>query len=158
MRLGEDVPGILTDHWKFVAEDPGDYVTKVKQYDRDAALVCHVGTGQLGVARYVKAEFAPEGAWMVAFRARDFDSGEPITGDPDQRILDAMGRFDTWARNNPGRLARAAEETLRRREEYLSDEVKAKNYENALKFIHDYKKKSGQKARIYVPAGAGGPK
>lgn len=158
MRLGEDVPGILTDHWKFVAEDPGDFVTKVKQYDPEARLVIHVGTGQLGVARYVKAEFAPEGAWMIAFRAKDFETGEPLTGDPDKRILELMGRFDTWARNNPKRLARAAEETLRRREEYLSDEVRQANYENALKFIHDYKKKSGQSGRIFVPAGAGGLK
>lgn len=156
MRLGEDIPGILTDHWKFVAEDPGNYVQKVKDYDRDARLAIHVGTRQLGVARYVKADFAPEGAWMIAFRARDPESGDPIVGDPDDRILELMRKFDTWARNNPGRLAKAAEETLRRREEYISDELKAKNYENALKFIYDYQKKAGIKNRIYVPAGAGG--
>jgi hypothetical protein len=156
LRLGEDVPGILTDHWKFVAEDPGDYVSKVKRYDSEARLVIHVGTGQLGVARYVKASFAPEGAWMIAFRVRDPETGEPLTGDPDERVLTLMRKFDTWARSNPGRLAKAAKETLRRREDFLSDEVKARNNENALKFIHDYKKESGQRGRVFVPAGAGG--
>jgi len=156
MRLGEDVPGILTDHWKFVAEDPGDYVNKVKQYDSEARLVIHVGTGVLGVARWIKADIAPEGAWMIAFRARDPESGELIQGDPDERILHLMRRFDTWANNNPGRLAEAAKETLRRRDEYLSDEVRAANYENALKFIYEYKRKLGTRDKAFVPAGVGG--
>jgi hypothetical protein len=154
LRLGEDVPGILTDKWKFVEDDP--YADKVKLHDRDAALVCHVETRQFGVARFIKEEFCPGGAWLVAFRARDPETGDPITGRPDGRILDAMRRFDTWGQANPSRMRDLAKVALERREEQISEQQRERNYENALKFIYDYKRASGTKDKIIVPAGAGG--
>lgn len=129
-----------------MAEDRGDYTRKVRDYDPDARLVAHVGSGQIGVARWVLDSFAQGGAWMIAFRARDEDSGDEIHY-PDERVLQLQKKFDTWARKNPKRLAKAAEETLRRREEFISDEARAVNYENALKFVHDYKRASGNKSR-----------
>lgn len=156
MRLGDEVPGILTDKWLFVAGDTHKITERVKQYDSACRLVCHVATQQLGVARWVQESFAPGGAWMIAFRARDPETGDPITGEPDERVIWQMGRFDTWRQKNPGRMHRAAAEVLRRRQEQLSAAESEKNAEIAEEFVRGWKQRTGIKDKIVVPAGAGG--
>lgn len=158
MRLGDEVPGILTDKWMFVADDTHKITERVKQYDSACRLVCHVETKQLGIARWVQAEFAQGGAWMIAFRARDPETGDPIIGEPDERVVWQMGRFDTWRRRNPERMDRAVAETIRRRQEQLSEAEQEKNAEMAEKFVRGWKQRTGIKDKIIVPTGAGGSK
>lgn len=140
----------------FVADDTHKITERVRQYDSSCRLVCHWETKQLGVARWVEAEFAKGGAWMIAFRARDPETGDPIVGEPDERVIWQMGRFDTWRRHNPKRMAQAAAEVIRRRQEQLSDAEQEKNAELAEKFVRGWKNKTGIKDKIIVPTGAGG--
>lgn len=156
MRMGASVPGILTDEWKFVAEDGGDYVQKVRDYDRDCRLAIHVPTHQLGIARWTIASFAEGGAWMIAFRCRDPETGEPMIGEPDERVIWLLNRFDMWKNANPSKLAKAAEQIQRRRDEQLDEPTKERNADMADKFVRGWKLKEGIKDKIYVPAGAGG--
>ncbi|NBV24120.1 MAG: hypothetical protein EBS05_19650 [Proteobacteria bacterium] len=156
MRMGDSVPGILTDEWKFVAEDAHRVAERVREYDRDCRLAVHVPTHQLGVARWTVASFAEGGAWMIAFRCRDPETGEPMIGEPDERVLWLMDRFDMWKQANPGRLAKAAAEIQRRRAEHLEEADRERNAEMAEKFVRGWKLKEGIKDKIYVPAGAGG--
>jgi hypothetical protein len=55
-------------------------------------------------------------------------------------------------------MDRAVAETIRRRQEQLSEAEQEKNAEMAEKFVRGWKQRTGIKDKIIVPSGAGGSK
>lgn len=143
MRLGEDVPGINTDAWKFIADDAGGIAEKVKQKDPEARLVYHQVDRQIGVARWVTASWAEGGAWMIAFRARDPETGEPMLNEPDNRVLECMNKFDMWSRNNKADFEKAVKKGFELREERDLNEIGERTREMAEILRSSYRKQHG---------------
>lgn len=152
MRLGEDVPGVLTDAWKFVADDRAGIAEKVKDKDPESRLAFHVETRQLGIARWVRAEGLEGGCWLIALRARDPETEEPILNEPDDRVLTCMDKFDTWGRNHPSKLRAAAEKAMALREERLNKELGERTQEMMEAVSYSWKKHHGQ-SPVAVPKG-----
>ena len=150
MRVGQPVEGLMTQNWSFVESDLYNICERVKEYDKDAALGVHTD-GHLGLLRYVVTDFAPSGAWIVCFNLDD-----PLTedgrwyGEPDSRVLDQMARADLHKRE-PRDLVKKLQ--LMWKLEQFRQEAEDAEYARDLadRTIYKYRKKEGQKRRIYVP-------
>lgn len=150
MKIGEPVEGLMTHNWSFVVEDLHDITQRVKQYDQSAALGVHTD-GHLGILRHVTADYIPEGGWVVAFNLDD-----PATedgrwyGEPDGRVIEQMGRADLHKRD-PIDAARKLKLMWKMEELRQMAEDAERARDLADRTIFKYRKKEGQKRRIYVP-------
>lgn len=150
MKVGEPVEGLMTQNWSFVEGDLHDICDRVKQYDSQAALGVHTD-GHLGILRFVYTDFAPGGAWIVCFNLDD-----PLTedgrwyGEPDSRVLDQMGRADMHKRDMRDMVKKLQ---LMWKLEQFRQMAEDAEYSRDLAdhTIHEYRKREGQKRRIYVP-------
>jgi hypothetical protein len=150
MKIGQPVKGIMTQHWRFVEDDLYGIADRVIEYDEDARLAIHT-EGRLGIVRYARAEWAPEGAWVVAFNLNDDDSVDGYWyGEPDARVLDQMGRADLRRKDVATRTRQLRRLwQLHELAQELDDREEAR--ELAERTIHRYRNAEGQKRRIYVP-------
>lgn len=149
MKIGQPVEGLMTQHWRFVDEDLYGITDRVIQYDADARLGIHYD-GHLGILRFVKADFAPEGAWIVAFNLDDPDSPDGRWyGEPDARVIDQMGRGDLHKRD-PKDSVRKLKRMWQLEELRQELEGRAMAREMAEKMIFEYRKKKGQKRKAYT--------
>jgi hypothetical protein len=141
----------MTQHWRFVEDDLYGIADRVIEYDSDARLGIHT-EGRLGILRYAKTDFAPEGAWIVAFNLDDPDSPDGYWyGEPDGRVLDQMGRADLRNKDATTR-ARQLKRLWQLHElaQHMDDRDEMR--EVAERTLHKYRKAEGQKRKIYVPS------
>lgn len=157
MRLGSSVPGLITP-WRFVAQDLHDIARRVRELDRDARLAVETTTGQLGIVRNVVLEAEPgslttdpHDTWIIGFRATD-DDGEPLTGEPDARVLELMRRYDSWAKRNPVRFRQAAELAARQHEARTQQFIRERAREFAEEYLFAGRRYAGIRHNIFVPA------
>jgi hypothetical protein len=151
VKLGGEVPGIHTDAWLFVADDTHGIARQVREYDSDARLVAHAETQELAIARWVQESFCPGGAWVIVCKCFDPDTEQPLTGEPDSRVMTLLRRADTWRRRYPERYARAARRVLEGRERLRRAELAERNRELAERAVHRYRKNEGIKTKASVP-------
>ena len=121
MRIGSELP--FDDGWHFVEGDLYDIHRRVKEYDPLAALVRNPESGQLGLARFnPSTPIVPGGAFILSTTCLDPLTRQPLTGEPDarvvtfQRIADGhrITNHTTWVRRR--RDAMAAERAAQKRE------------------------------------------
>jgi len=155
MRLGEPIGSVLYEDWRFVEEDMHDISGRVTEYDSEAKLARQDETGHLGLARRINSPFDGHGGyvWLIARRLHDEETGEPLTGEPDGRVLDEQRRADAFRIDNLDRWRKTQERMW-----VLEQEVRhAKEVEaqmaNAEEFVWNFRKKDlGRKDSILVPA------
>ena len=116
MRIGSELP--FDTGWHFVEGDLYDIHRRVKEYDPLAALVRDSETGQLGLARFnPSTPIVPGGAYIFSAVCLDPLTSEPLTGEPDarvvtfQRIADGhrITNHTTWVRRRRDALAKQRE-------------------------------------------------
>lgn len=159
MRLGSTVPGITGTGYRFVAEDQHDICRRVQEIDADARLAVNVADGQLAIVRRVvlegdvsMLEMDPHDTWIIAFRVSDPQSGMPLDGEPDARVLERMREYDSWNKRNPVRAKQAAEAVVRHREAQVEKELREHAREMAEAYLWAGRRYFGLKHNIYVPA------
>jgi hypothetical protein len=157
MRLGGQVPALLSD-WRFIAQDTHDISRRVRELDPDARLAMEMDGGCLGIVRRVVLPVDPDvlqadphDTWIIGFRAADED-GNPLTGEPDARILEQMRLRDSWRLQNPERFRRAAERAVAMREHQLQQLTRERAREFAETYLWAGRRYAGIKHNIYVPA------
>jgi len=105
----------LDPDWFVVEGDLHDITHRVREYDQSALLVRESGTGQLGIAHFNKhTELVPGGTHMLAARCLDPATREPLTGEPDGRVLSyqriadghRISNLTVWARRRRDAMAR----------------------------------------------------
>jgi hypothetical protein len=158
VRLGSEVPNLLGDVWRFVAEDQHDIARRVQVIDPDARLAMNTSTQQLGIVRHIRVGPAveaigmdPQNTWIIAFKVREED-GTPCTGEPDARVLEQMQRFDTWTKRNPERARDVAEKVVRHREQQREKAERERARAMAESYIQWGRRRYGIHKNIYVPA------
>jgi hypothetical protein len=172
MVLGDVVPGPLMRAWRFVASDAADISKRVMRKDPDARLVANEHTGQLGVVHWFRREHmgakdvedeaqlpvqAHGGMWLLAIRLTSA-SGDPICGEPDNRVIDRMNAMDSRLRSGVGARAyvRWGEAQAKLAEEREAKELEEAAGAAAQAHAYAWLRGIGQKApRIYVPGNNG---
>ena len=155
MRLGDHLQTEIYADWRFVEDDLYGIAERVKEYDGEARLVRQDESGHLGLARLMPGDFMPgcAGTWLVARRLSDPETGEPLTGEPDQRVLTEQRSSDFFRVQDPVRWRKRMHgawmlELQRRRERF----AKA-NEEYADRMVHRMSRDSGGwQSHIYVPS------
>ena len=158
MQLGNSVPGLEDEGVFFVENDMYEIARRVKDYDSDAALVCHKPYDmRLGVARFVRDEkWAPGGAWVIAFWCNDQETGDPICDVPDARVIGLMEKFDSRTRQNQENSAKWARRVIMMREYRRLRELRDRAGQTAEESVHGWRQARGVKTKIFVPQAAVG--
>lgn len=155
MRLGEPIGSVLYEDWRFVEEDMHNISERVTEYDGEAKLARQEETGHLGLARRINSPFDGHGGyvWLIARRLHDEDTGEPLTGEPDKRVLDEQRRADAFRIDNLDRWRKTQERMWVLEEEVRRAKEVAAQMANAEEFVWNFRKKDlGRKDSILVPA------
>lgn len=155
MRLGEPIGSVLYEDWRFVEEDMHDISSRVTEYDSEAKLARQEGTGHLGLARRINSPFDGHGGhvWLIARRLHDDETGEPLTGEPDKRVLDEQRRADAFRVDNLDRWRKTQERMWILEEEVRHAREVEKQMESAEEFVWTFRKKDlGRKDAILVPS------
>lgn len=155
MRLGEPLGSVLYEDWRFVEEDMHDISGRVTEYDSEARLARQEGTGHLGLARRINSPFDGHGGhvWLIARRLHDEDTGDPLTGEPDKRVLDEQRRADAFRVDNLDRWRKTQERMWILEEEVRHAREVEKQMESAEEFVWTFRKKDlGRKDAILVPS------
>jgi hypothetical protein len=98
MQLGSPINELVHPDWRFVTSDLHNIAERVEEYDAEARLAREEGSGQLGLARKI-VNPAPGGSgylWTIARRLKDTETGEPLTGEPDARVLTEQQASDAF--------------------------------------------------------------
>lgn len=154
MRLGEPIGSALYDDWRFVEEDMHNISGRVTEYDSEAKLARQEESGHLGLARRINAPFDGGGhIWVIARRLHDEETGEPLTGEPDKRVLDEQRRADAFRIDNLDRWRKAQERMWILDQEVRHAREIEKQMEHAEEFVWTFRKKDlGRKDSILVPS------
>lgn len=155
MRLGEPIGSVLYEDWRFVEEDMHDISSRVTEYDSEAKLARQEGTGHLGLARRINSPFDGHGGhvWLIARRLHDEETGEPLMGEPDKRVLDEQRRADAFRVDNLDRWRKTQERMWILEEEVRHAREVEKQMESAEEFVWTFRKKDlGRKDAILVPS------
>lgn len=135
--------------WRFVEKDLYEVARRVTEYDRDARLVRQDGTGQLGLARWVKSNVLLGGGyWALARELHDLDTDAPLNGEPDARILRCQRSYDSWGRSLR-RWHERSKDAAWRREAREQDEIHEVNTEHAERFVNALKKDVSARPRAF---------
>lgn len=122
MLIGSELP--YDFGWHVIEGDLHDIHRRVREYDKDAALVWNSESGQLGLARFnPMTVLEPGGAYLFSVVCMDPATRLPLTGEPDARVLShqriadghQIGNLTTWTRRRRDILAaqRAKEKAQR---------------------------------------------
>jgi hypothetical protein len=154
MRLGEPIGSALYDDWRFVEEDMHNISGRVTEYDSEAKLARQEETGHLGLARRIDSPFDGGGhIWVIARRLHDQETGDPLTGEPDARVLNEQRSSDAFRVDNLDRWRKAQERMWVLDQEVRRAREIEEQMENAEKFVwHARTKDLGHKNKIWVPA------
>jgi hypothetical protein len=156
MRLGEQIGSALYEDWRFVEEDLHNIATRVTEYDSEARLARQEETGHLGLARRIDSPFDGGGhIWVIARRLQDQETGEPLTGEPDARVLDEQQSSDAFRVSDLDRWRKTQERMwVIDQEVRRAREIEAE-MENAEKFVWTLRNNDlGHKTKIWVPESA----
>lgn len=133
------MPGLVRG-WRFVEDDLYDIASRVIELDQDARLIREDGSGVLGLARWVQSDlFASGGYWAFVRELHDLTTDEPMTGEPDARVISWMRASDNRRIKNWSEWYRALDRADARRkhaEEHAMDDVHGdmgERFMNALK-------------------------
>lgn len=153
MRLGPPIQTEIYSEWRFVDDDLYDINQRVRNYDKDARLVCEDGSRRLGLARWVKAgDFSAGGAWLLACYLTDPVTGEQLVGEPDARVLTDMRNRDftlvanqkAWRKQEKGKWLGGQSKRHR-------TEDRDQLGQDAERFVHEWRKARGKtQNRVYV--------
>lgn len=157
MLLGPPMPAPFTA-WRFVEGDLHDIAKRVREHDKDARLVRQTGTGRLGLARWVASTpFTIGGRWALAAEVRDPQTGEPLTGEPDPRVVTCQLAFDGWhhtrSRQSAYEYRRRVQDKRWRDEANEHKAIEDGEGENAERFVHALRKDVSSKPRAFMPRG-----
>lgn len=155
MRLGEPIGSVLYEDWRFVEEDMHSISERVTEYDSEAKLARQDETGHLGLARRINSPFDGHGGyvWLIARRLHDEETGEPLTGEPDKRVLDEQRRADAFRVDNLDRWRKTQERMWVLEQEVRHAKQVESQMANAEEFVWNFRKKDlGRKDSILVPA------
>lgn len=156
MRLASHpVNEFLYPDWRFVEEDLHDISGRVQEYDAEARLARDEISGQLGLARQI-ANPDPTGTgsiWVIAKRLLDSDD-EPLTGEPDARVLEQQRASDAFRIQNIDAWRRTQEKVWEANERRRIQHEIEKNMANAEEFVWTARRKDlHQAAPITVSKG-----
>jgi hypothetical protein len=154
VRLGDQIGSVLYEDWRFVEEDMHNISGRVTEYDSEAKLARQEDTGHLGLARRITSPFDGGGhIWVIARRLHDEDTGEPLTGEPDARVIDEQRRSDAFRVDNLDRWRKTQERMWVLDQEMRAAQEVEKNMANAEEFVWTFRRKDlGRKDTILVPA------
>ena len=154
MKIGDPIGSVLYEDWRFVEGDLHDISTRVTEYDSEARLARQNDSGQLGLARRIVSPFDGGGhIWVIARRLLDKETGEPLTGEPDARVLEEQQSSDAFRCQDLDRWRRAQERMWILEEEAKHARSVEENMANAEEFVWTFRKKDlGRKDGILVPA------
>lgn len=154
MKLGSVVNDLLYPHWQFVEGDLHDIHNRVTEYDAEAKLARDSFSGQLGLARKVSNP-DPDGAghcWLIAKRLIDPETDEPLTGEPDKRVLDLQREADAWRVGNLDAWRRTADKMWQLNERARLEASLEENMEKSEEFVWTARRKDlGHAAPVSVP-------
>lgn len=155
MLLGPTLPSPYSS-WQFVEDDIHDIAGRVREYDKDARLVRQIGTGKLGLARWVPATpYTIGGRWAFAAEVRDPVSGEPLTGEPDPRVTICQRAFDGWHHARSRQAAydhrKRVQEKRWRDEARQFNQIEDEEGEKAEGFVHALRKDVGVRPKAFIP-------
>lgn len=122
MLIGSELP--FDEGWFVVEGDLYDVHRRVKEYDPDALLVRDSESGHLGLARFnPSTPITPGGAYILSATCLDPRTSEPLSGEPDPRVLSfqriadghRIDNLTVWARRRRDAMAaqRAAQKAER---------------------------------------------
>ena len=177
MVLGEPVPGYLTSGWRFVTADAHNITQTLRDQFPSTRLACspthYEGDQRIGVLEFFRLEHMNKrdvadledlnespvkvdgGVWLVALLPRDPVTGEPLRGEPDDRVLKAVRKYDTRRHSSTfdaKQWQTWAEGQARRVEVKQKEENMEAMRENAeLWFHHQMKGRGDRPTYIYVP-------
>lgn len=154
MLIGPPMPAPYSA-WRFVEGDLHDTARRVSEYDPDARLVRN-DNGLLALARWVKTTpFTIGGRWVMAAELRDPETGEPLTGEPDPRVLTCQRAFDGWhhtrTRQSAYEYRKRVQDKRWRDEANEHKQIEDGEGENAERFVHALRKDVSSKPRAFVP-------
>lgn len=154
MQIGEQIGSVLYEDWRFVTADLHNISDRVTEYDSEARLARQEETGHLGLARRIAAPFDGGGhIWVIARRLHDKESGEPLTGEPDARVLDEQQSSDAFRCQDLDRWRKAQERMWILDQEVRHARGVEENMANAEEFVWTFRKKDlGRKDTILVPS------
>lgn len=154
MKIGGVVNDLLYPHWQFVEGDLHNISERVTEYDAEAKLARDSFSGQLGLARKVD-DPDPDGGshcWLIAKRLVDDETGDPLTGEPDKRVLDKQREADAWRVDNLDAWRRTTETMWQMNERARVAKSIEKNMENAEEMVWTARRKDlHQEAPVSVP-------
>lgn len=141
--------------WRFVEGDLHDTAKRVREYDTDARLVRR-NDGLLALAVWVKqTPFTIGGRWTLAAELRDPETGQPLNGEPDARVLTCQRAFDGWhharTRQSAYEYRRRVQDKRWRDEAAEHKKIEDEQGEPAERFVHALRKDVEWKPRAYIP-------
>lgn len=154
MKLGDPIGSALYEDWRFVEEDMHNISGRVTEYDSEAKLARQDETGHLGLARRITSPFDGGGhIWVIARRLHDQETGEPLTGEPDARVLNEQQSSDAFRVSDLPRWRKAQERMWIINEEVRRAREIEQNMGNAEEFVWNFRRKDlGRKDSILVPS------
>ena len=146
MLLGRELPA--APGWRLVDADLYDITRRVQEYDRHARLVRDDDTGRLGIARWTSGDF------LLACECQDWSNGQPLTGEPDPRVLLDMQNRDSHRIHSMRVWARRHRDAGRRAEWDRFNAMRDFNGEHAERFVHTLgRKDNGIRNTAAIPRG-----
>lgn len=154
MKIGDPIGSVLYEDWRFVESDLYNIAERVTEYDSEARLARQNDTGNLGLARRIASPFDGGGhIWVIARRLHDKETGEPLTGEPDARVIDEQQSSDAFRCADLPRWRKAQERMWILEEEAKHARDVESNMANAEEFVWTFRKKDmGMKNAILVPS------
>ena len=154
MLIGSPLPGIYSN-WRFVDADLYDISRRVTEYDADCRLVRSDDTGQLGLARWIPLHaLIHGGSWALVKWLHDPATGEPLAGEPDQRILDSQIASDSFRLSNQRGTHRKLESDHERREARRRYQAMEENMPHAERMVWEHARNDKMlRNTISVPRG-----
>jgi hypothetical protein len=151
LLLGRQMPGLVRG-WRFVEDDLYDIASRVIEYDQDARLIRNDESGVLGLARWVQSElFATGGYWFFVREIHDLSTDEPLTGEPDARVIQWMHASDNRRIHNWAEWNRASDRAEQRRKDAEDHEMDDEHGDIAERFMNVMKKDVSARPRAFIP-------
>jgi hypothetical protein len=145
------MPGLVRG-WRFVEDDLYDIASRVIELDEDARLIRQDGSGVLGLARWVQSDlFASGGYWFFVRELHDLTTDEPMTGEPDARVIHWMRASDNRRIRNRAEWHRASERAEQRRRDAEDHEMDDEHGDMAERFMNVMKKDVSARPRAFIP-------
>jgi hypothetical protein len=150
MLLGPSMPAPYAD-WRFVEADLYDTVSRVREYDDEARLVRQDLTGHLAIARWHRtSELIRGGTWLFARQIHDLDTDEPLSGEPDGRVIHFMRATDSHRISDMDKWIRRVRRHELEAEARKDAEIIEGEGDHAERMVHAMRRDAGLKRRAFI--------